>query len=101
MLERFFAELEAQSLVRNLGFQRRNVPRLWNRMVSALPELKLTHVENPGKATSWHQVAWNDLPKSFRKETEEYLTWCTVPDPLDENARARALAPQTVRLRRH
>jgi integrase len=101
VLEWFFAELDAQSLVRNLGFQRRNVPRLWNRFVSGSPELKLTHVDNPGKAISSHQVTWNDLPKSFRKETEEYLTWCTVPDPLDENARARALAPQTVRLRRH
>jgi integrase len=29
------------------------------------------------------------------------MDWCSVPDPLAENARARALAPATLRLRRH
>jgi integrase len=100
-LESFFAELETQTLVRHLGFQRRNVPRLWSRLIAAFPGLKLTPVVIPGKQISWQRISWDELPKSFRKETEEYLTWCTVPDPLDENARARALAPQTLRLRRH
>jgi integrase len=100
-LERFFTELETQTLVRNLGFQRRNVPRLWNTLVAAFPELKLSRVEIPAKKVTWHRISWDDLPKSFRKETEDYLTWCKVPDPLDEEARARALAPQTLRLRRH
>ena len=74
---------------------------LCRRLVLAFPELKLTLVETSGKAIGRHNIVWDDLPKSFRKETEEYLTWCTVPDPLDEDARARALAPETVRLRRH
>jgi hypothetical protein len=34
-------------------------------------------------------------------EVDEYLSWCALPDPLDEQARARALAPETLRLRRH
>jgi len=100
-LERFFRELETQTLVRHLGFQRRNVPRLWNRLVAAFPALKLSFVEIPAKQISWHRISWNDLPKTFRDETEDYLAWCAVPDPLDEEARARALAPQTLRLRRH
>ena len=100
-LERFFTELETQTLVRHLGFQRRNVPRLWNRLVAAFPDLKLAPVEIPAKQINWHRISWTDLPKSFREETEDYLTWCSVPDPLNEEARARALAPQTLRLRRY
>ncbi len=99
--KRFFTQLEAQTLVRNLGFQRRNLPRLWNRLVGNSPQQGLSSINIPAKEVTWHRVPWNDLPKSFRNETEEYLSWCAVPDPLNENARARALAPQTIRLRRH
>ena len=91
-LERFFAELEANSLVRNLRFQRRNVAKLWNKL-AACAERDLKTVEIPAKKVSWHRISWLELPETFRRETEDYITWCTVPDPLDENARARALAP--------
>ena len=101
VLERFFAELEANSLVRNLSFQRRNVTKLWNRLVAGCSEPGLKPVEIPAIMVGWHRISWAELPESFRQETEDYMTWCTVPDPLDENARARALAPQTLRLRRH
>jgi hypothetical protein len=93
VLERFFAELEANSLVRNLRFQGRNVAKLWNRVVAASAEPGLKTVDIPAKEVSWHRVSWLELPETFRRETEDYITWCTVPDPLDENARARALAP--------
>jgi integrase len=99
-LERFFAELEANSLVRNLRFQRRNVAKLWNKL-AACAERDLKTVEIPAKKVSWHRISWLELPETFRRETEDYITWCTVPDPLDENARARALAPYTLGLRRN
>ena len=38
------------------------------------------------------------LPASFREDVERYLTWASVPDPLAEGARARALAPLSLRL---
>src|SRR5262249_23686566 len=37
---------------------------------------------------------------SFRADTEEYLAWAGVPDPLAEGARPRALAPLSLRLQR-
>jgi integrase len=101
VLERFFAELETQTLARHLGFQRRNIPKLWNKLVAIIPQQGLSPVEIPAKEVTWYRIPSQKLPKSFRKETEEYLTWCAVSDPLNENARTRALAPQTIRLRRH
>ena len=46
-------------------------------------------------------MPWRDFPLSLRQEVEEYARWCSVPDPLDENARPSALAPETLRLRRY
>ena len=37
VLERFFSELEAASLVRNIRSQRRVVAKVWNRLVARLP----------------------------------------------------------------
>ncbi len=100
-LERFFEDLEAKTLARHIGFQRRNVRRLWNKLVAVFPQRGLTRVEILATPVASHRVSSQKLPKSFRSETEEYLAWCAASDPLDENARARALAPQTIRLRRH
>jgi integrase len=99
-LERFFAELESASLVRNIRFQRRNVAKLWNRLVALLPNRGLQAVQVPKKSVTSDRIPWQLLPASFRKEADEYLRWCAVPDPLDEDARPRALAPETLRLRR-
>ncbi len=99
-LERFFSELESASLVRNLRFHRRNVAKLWNRLVALLPNRGLQAVQVPNKSVTSDRIPWQQLPASFRKETDEYLRWCAVPDPLDEDARSRALASETLRLRR-
>jgi integrase len=40
------------------------------------------------------------LPISFRDDVEPYLAWASVPDPLDEGARVKALASATLHLRR-
>ncbi len=101
VLERFFAELEVASLVRNLRLQRRNVAKVWNRLVVLLPDRGLRLVEVPRTIVIWQRIPWLKLPASFRQETEDYQLWCSVPDPLDEDARGRALAPETLRLRRH
>jgi integrase len=100
-LERFFSDLESSSLVRNLRFQRRRVAKLWNRLAALLPDRDLKVVEVPSNAVASRSVPWREFPASLRQEAEEYARWCSVPDPLDENARSRALAPETLRLRSH
>src|SRR6266542_3808446 len=47
------------------------------------------------------RMGWDKLPASFREDVEAYLAWCEMPDPLDDRARARALAPRTRELRRN
>ena len=98
VLQRFFAELEATSLVRNLRGLRRSVAMNWNKLARASAGLRC--VEVPDHRRPSGRVLWDELPGTFRKEVDQYLAWCRVPDPLDESARARALAPETVRLRR-
>jgi len=100
ILEQFFAELEATSLVRNLRAQRRSVAKAWNTLAAFAADQGLRRVQVPSNRPVSTRVSWHELPASFRDEVEKYLVWCSVPDPLDEMARARALAPETLRLRR-
>jgi integrase len=100
VLAQFFAELEATSLVRNLRAQRRSVAKAWNRLATLSADHNLCRVQVPSNKPISTRVPWFELPASFRDEVEKYLVWCSVPDPLDDKARARALAPETVRLRR-
>jgi len=100
ILGQFFAELDSGSLVRNLRFQRRNVAKLWNKLVALLPDRGLQTVPIPNSTVTSNRLPGQLLPASFRKERDDYLRWCSVPDLLDEDARTRALAPATLRLRR-
>ena len=99
ILERFFSELEATSLVRNLRGQRRSVAKTWNRLTTLAADHALRRVQVPSNRPVSTRVPWLELPASFRDEVEEYLVWCRVPDPLDHEARARALAPAHLRPR--
>lgn len=100
ILEQFFSELEATSLVRNLRGQRRGVAKAWNRLAALSADQALRRVQVPSNRPASTRVPWLELSASFRDEVEKYLVWCSVPDPLDDEARARALAPVSVRLRR-
>ena len=46
------------------------------------------------------RIPWHDVPLSLRQEVERFCDWSSLPDPLAENARARALAPRTLILMR-
>jgi hypothetical protein len=93
-LGRFLSELETASLVRKLKFLQREIPRLWNKLVVLVPGQGLSPVSVPSNRRC-------QFAASFTGDVDAYLNWCSVPDPLDDTARARALAPKTLRLRRH
>jgi integrase len=100
IIKRFIAELEAASLVRGIRDLHRSVAASWNTLVRLQPEQGLKAVKVPSSKPAPRRVSWEDLPASFQADLDRYLAWAGVPDPLDENARARALAPRTLRLRR-
>jgi integrase len=98
-MRRFIAELDAATLIRNLRNLPRTVARAWNALVrlhEAAGLRPVTVLANNGRAPI--RIAWQRLPASFREDVERYLTWASVPDPLAEGARARALAPLSLRL---
>ena len=99
-IERFIAELEASSLIRNIGAQHRSVALTWNILCALQPARSLRAVEVPANKLAPTRVPWERLAASFREDADQYLGWCAMPDPLDERARARALAARTLRLRR-
>jgi integrase len=102
VMERFIAELEAASLVRHLRYLQRSVAKTWNILVRLQSAQRLKTVEVvPLHDTAARRLPWERLPAPFRADVERYLDWCAVPDPLDEHARAKALAPRTLHLRRN
>ena len=102
VIERFIAELEAASLVRQLRYLHRSVTKTWNILVRLQQGQRLQTVEVvPLRNPAARRLPWEQLPASFRADVERYLAWCAVPDPLDEHARAKALAPRTRHLRRN
>ncbi len=99
-IERFIAELQACTLVRNIDDQWRSVTAAWNRLAGLQPNLGLRPINAPSKGPALTRFDWQQLPASFRDDVERYFTWTAVPDPLDDQARRRPLAPKTRRLRR-
>ncbi|MGC2077275.1 MAG: tyrosine-type recombinase/integrase [Xanthobacteraceae bacterium] len=98
-IERFISELRAYTLIRNIDDQQRRVTMAWNWLAKLQPNLELGPVSTPSKA-ALRRFDWQQLPASFQNDVECHLTWTSVPDPLDENARRRPLAPKTRHLRR-
>jgi integrase len=100
VIGRFITDLETASLTRNIRDLQRNVTNSWNELVSFWPNEKLRVVEKFSSKAKPGRVPWQDLPTSFRTDVDQHLVWAAVPDPLDEKARARALEPRTLGLRR-
>jgi integrase len=99
-IERFIAELDQASLIRHLDTLHRTVARAWNALVGLHQGAGLRPVTVPNHRVLLTRTPWQRLPSSFQDEVETYLTWASVPDPLEEGARARALSAQTLRLQR-
>ena len=100
VLAQFFSELETGSLVRNLQLQRRNVAKLWNKLATILADRNLGAL----RSREERYLAAGAVARTSRLLEERGRRVPALvqrPDPLEENARARALAPETLRLRRH
>ncbi len=100
VMGRFMTELEAATLIRMISQQPRALAKAWNRLVRLKPEKKLNPVSVPATPCASKRVPWDTLPAAFRADVNDYLAWCTVPDPLDDETRSRALAPRTRDLQR-
>jgi integrase len=98
IVDRLVQDLTARTLIRNIDRQRGTVVSAWNRLVALMPGL--SPIVAPAGAKVLKRVPWDRLPAPFFADLQDYLTWCTVPDPLDDDARATRLAPATVHLRR-
>jgi hypothetical protein len=93
------------SAVRNVTLHRkpnelhRKVAQIWNEAAQNsrldLKQLTVPSFRQPAK-----RLDWSLLPDRFRKDLEAYLRWCGGLDTFAADARSRALAPQTLKLRR-
>lgn len=98
VVDQFVEDLQAKTLIRHVEDQRAAVLAAWKRLRVLRPDLPPVSVSATAKALK--RVSWNSLPATLYVDLQRYILWCTVPDPLDDNARATPLAPATVRLRR-
>jgi integrase len=94
----FIAAVREQSLCDRPKALHRQVALIWNDLAQN-PALWLQRVSVPSFRAP-KRIDWNLLPEVFRKDVANYLAWCAVSDPFAADARIRALAPRTLRLRR-
>jgi integrase len=99
-IARFIAEVEAATLVRDLRYMPRMVAKAWNALLARHRASGLRSVTVPAGGRLLRRVPWPQLPAAFRDDADQYLAWASVPDPLAEGARSRALGAQTLRLQR-
>ena len=77
----------------------RMVTRVWNE-VARQPGRNLQPVTVPSFRPPVKRIEWMLLPDVFRDEVAECLVWCGGSDLFAADARSRALAPRTLKLRR-
>ncbi len=95
----FIATVRAETLHRKPNELHRKVAQIWNEAVER-STLGLQAVRVPSFKRPPQRVDWSTLSGAFQSEVERYLKWCAGTDMFATDARPRAMAPQTVRLRR-
>jgi integrase len=96
----FIAAVREGSLHQKPKALHRQVTLIWNEAARD-PKLGLQPVTVASFRGPPKRIDWTLLPGSFRKDVDSYLSWCSGSDPFAADARSRALAPRTLRLRRH
>jgi integrase len=87
-----------QSLCPRPTVLHRKIVQIWNEAARD-PSLGLRPLTVP-PYRELRRIDWAGLSDAIRQEVEAHLSWCTVCDPFAPDARLRALAPRSVRLRR-
>ena len=98
-ITKFVADVRASSLHRNPRRLHKTVSLIWNE-VARQTGLNLQPVMVPSFRRRAKRIAWRLFPNAFHDDVDAYLTWCGGSDVFAANARSRALAPRTLRLRR-
>ncbi len=98
VIRELIAAVRAQSLCPRPTVLHRQVALIWNQAARD-PALGLRSVTVPSYRTP-KRIDWTRLPQAFRQEVDAHLSWCAACDPFAADARPRALAPRSLRLRR-
>jgi integrase len=98
-IDAFIATVRAETLHRKPNNLHRMVAKIWNEAAER-STLALRTVRVPSFKSLPRRLDWSTLSTSFQADIESYLSWCAGTDMFAADARPRALAPQTVRLRR-
>ncbi len=97
----FQAWLTSSTLVPNPAATARAIPRLWRNAQSLLKDWQgsLTDLERFGEG---RKLAWEELPQTFRQDSDAYLEMRRHPDIFEErpDAPRKPLAESTVHLQR-
>jgi integrase len=93
----FIAAIREGSLCPRPTVLHRQVTQIWNEAARD-PALGLRPVTVPSYRTP-RRIDLTRLPQAFRQEVDIHLSWCSGCDPFAADARPRALAPRSLRLR--
>jgi integrase len=96
-IEAFVTAVREGSLHRQPNVLHRQVTLIWSEVakLSGFRSITIASFRPPAK-----RIEWTLLHKAFRQEVDNYLTWCAGTDSFADDARPRALAPGTLKLRR-
>jgi integrase len=97
-IESFIAAVSEGSLHRKPNDLHRLVTLIWNEVakVSGFKPVTVASFRAPNKRIDLKQLA-----SGFQEDAESHLAWCSGTDVFAADARARALAPRTLKLRRN
>ena len=97
-IEGFINAVREGSLHRKPNDLHRQVTLIWNEVakLSGFQSVTVASFRAPIKRADWTQST-----PSFQKDVENHLDWCSGSDVFAADARNRALAPRTLKLRRN
>jgi integrase len=96
-IDAFITAVRDGSLHRKPNDLHRKVALIWNETAER-SEFGLQTVEVPSFRRTAKRIEWTGLTTTFRRDVNEYLTWCGGTDVFAADARSRALSPQTIKL---